>query len=420
MGKNEDAWDVLFEKHNILDSINSSGQFEITSAQINELRESRLMTKFDHRANLPDIFRKNNLAILPVTRGSYVIGTFEAYASQRYNDELKPIELEFPPRIESLSPTHIFSEAAAINCAFISGMMEELLEAEIRPTISGRMSSSKFDFTINSISLGAGFPLSVDNCQCEIDGGFEGDDILAIVEAKNAISEDFIIRQLYYPYRLWSQKIRKRVVPIFLSYSNDIFHFFVYQFSDDGHYNSLNLVHQKNFIFAPERIELEDIHRILEQAIIVREPEEPFPQADNFARVVDLLSLLAGGETEAASITRNYDFDPRQTSYYTSAGKYLGLIAGKSGHYGLSKEGGQIMRLSYKSKYLALAEKILAHEVFNKTARLYLDKAERPSRDEVIEIMKSCRLRKVESDATYRRRAQSVIAWIEWIFGLQA
>ena len=62
--KNDIAWNKLFEKHRILEGISRNGIFEINSSQINELREARLMTKFDYRLQLPKIFAENKLSIL--------------------------------------------------------------------------------------------------------------------------------------------------------------------------------------------------------------------------------------------------------------------------------------------------------------------------------------------------------------------
>ncbi len=45
--KNDIAWEKLFEKYSILECINQKGYFIISSSQINEFRESRLMAKFD-------------------------------------------------------------------------------------------------------------------------------------------------------------------------------------------------------------------------------------------------------------------------------------------------------------------------------------------------------------------------------------
>lgn len=68
--RNDIAWQILFEKYSILENINKNGFFEIDSATINEVRESRLMAKFDHHANLPGLFKNNNLSILPISRKS--------------------------------------------------------------------------------------------------------------------------------------------------------------------------------------------------------------------------------------------------------------------------------------------------------------------------------------------------------------
>lgn len=68
MTKDNTAWLKLFDKYNILQSIDKEGVFEISASQIKEFREPRLMTKFDHRSNLPEIFNQYDLSILPITR----------------------------------------------------------------------------------------------------------------------------------------------------------------------------------------------------------------------------------------------------------------------------------------------------------------------------------------------------------------
>ena len=61
--KNDLAWDKLFDKYDILTEIDRKGYFEISSVQINEFREARLATKFDHKINLPKLFKENYLSI---------------------------------------------------------------------------------------------------------------------------------------------------------------------------------------------------------------------------------------------------------------------------------------------------------------------------------------------------------------------
>src|SRR5690625_6647851 len=75
--KNDMAWKKLFEKYDILKEIEKNNVFHISSSQINEFREARLMTKFDNSDNLPKIFKENSLAILPDSRGTYIIRSEE-------------------------------------------------------------------------------------------------------------------------------------------------------------------------------------------------------------------------------------------------------------------------------------------------------------------------------------------------------
>ena len=99
--KNDATWEKIFDKYKILEMIEDDGIFEITSTQINKFREARLMTKFDHRKNLPQIFKENKLSILPVTRGSYLISQFEAYKDFE-EKETKIVKVPFLNHIESI------------------------------------------------------------------------------------------------------------------------------------------------------------------------------------------------------------------------------------------------------------------------------------------------------------------------------
>lgn len=129
MGLNDTAWENLFAKYNILDEINQNGKFIISARQIKEFREPRLMTKFDHKVNLPVIFSENNLSILPITRGEYIISSFSAYKEfGEPSDEVQRISIS--PHIQSLMPQFVVSEAIALNYASASGILNDFLEDE--------------------------------------------------------------------------------------------------------------------------------------------------------------------------------------------------------------------------------------------------------------------------------------------------
>ena len=412
--KNDKAWTELFDKYKILENVQDKGHFEITATKINEFREARLMTKFDHKSQLPKLFSDNELSILPTSRGGYVIGSFETFCDFAEN-EIPLTRVEFPHTLESLDFKNITSESTAINCAYVSNILADFTEDQnLLPTVSGRMSSSTFNFKINTKK--GNFKINVGNSQVEIDGGYEGDNSLNLLEAKNYISDDFLVRQLFYPFKLWSGKITKNVRPIFLTYTNGIFHLREYSFTDSDHYNSILLLNEKKYTIQEGVINNEIIQQILDSTRIVKEPEIPFPQADSFERVINLCELLSErGYLTKEEITQNYDFNERQTNYYSDAGRYLGLIDKSNGIFTLTKFGEKVFKKPIFERNLEFIRLIISHNPFKKTLKFYYENAEIPSKDEVVEFMKQSKLFNVGTDSTYKRRASTVKSWVNWI-----
>lgn len=417
---NDRAWETLFETHKILEEVARNGCFEIEAAQINKQRESRLMAKFDHSVNLPDIFRENHLSILPISRSKYVIGKFDTHFEVKYDIETEVIPFEFPSGIESIDYTNLYSESSALHCAFNIGIIDDLFGEKTAYTVSGRMSTESFDFNIINSFANKPYSIKVKKSQCEIDAGFESNNYFVLIEAKNYAIDDFLIRQLYYPYRLWSKKVSKKVIPVLMTYSNDIFSFFIYEFSNDEDYNSLKLREQKNYTIAPEEIQRSDVDLVLNNIKLIGEPDVPFPQADKFERVVDLLSLLLERDLTKDDITENYQFDRRQTDYYTNAGLYIGLIENYKDRltqkitFRLTSEGRSILHKRHKLKYLDLINKILERQVFYLVFQLALKLGEIPPEDAICKIISENR-----SDingTTIKRRYFTVQGWISWIW----
>lgn len=425
--KNDRAWESLFASHDILAAVESAGFYRISATTINQEREARLMTKFDQEVNLPQIFKDSQLSILPDSRGSYLIGRFQTYQAIEDDETIEVADMAFPTDIESIDPTNLYSEAAALLCAYNSQIIDDLAGEEVRFTVGGRMSTGRFEYDIKlGGSLNGSQHIVVNNAQAEIDGGFENASNLVLVEAKNYSAPDFLIRQLYYPYRLWRGKTRKQVIPIFMSFSNDVFSFYIYRFADDAVYNSIELVTQKKYRIAPINIQSGDIVALLtevERQPAIPEPTTvPFPQADSFVRVFDLLGLLYANERlSKEQITTNYAFDARQTDYYTNAAIYLGLVQKhrerESGtEYSLTHEGKHIYSMPARARRLALARSILRHRVFARALRLYLAKSARPSVQSIVEIISDERIQ--ITSTTMPRRAQTVLSWIDWILKL--
>src|SRR4028119_2047681 len=218
---NDRAWETLFQTHKILEEVARNGCFEIEAAQINKQRESRLMAKFDHSVNLPDIFRENHLSILPISRSKYVIGKFDTHLKVKYDSEIEIIHFDLPPGIESIDYTNLYSESSALHCAFNIGIIDDLFGEKTAYTVSGRMSTESFDFNIINSLANKAYSIKVKNSQCEIDAGFESENYFVLIESKKYAIYDFLMRQLYYPYRLWSKKItKKEVIPVVMTYSD--------------------------------------------------------------------------------------------------------------------------------------------------------------------------------------------------------
>lgn len=423
MTKNDDKWELIFKDFKIIEILEEQGSFIITSTQINKYREARLMTKFDHQAQRPELFVKNNLSILPISRGSYIIGNFDTF--QDFNDDdIEITKIIFPSSIESINHREITSEATAINCAFVSKILQDFTgENNLQPTVSGRMSSKTFDFTINTNNKL--LKIEVENSQIEIDGGYEGDYSLNLIEAKNYISNDFLIRQLFYPYQLWNNKINKKVRPIFLTYSNGFFDLREFTFDNPKHYNSIRLVNHKKYYLQDSEenklvLNVEFIEVILNSVLIIDDPKLPFPQANSMERIINLCELLNENEfISKENITQNYDFNSRQTDYYLNAGKYLGLICDdkRDNELGgvLTKKAYDIFKLSIKERQVEFIKVILSHKVYNEVLKKYFERGEIPTKNEIVEIMKISSLYNVNSEVTFFRRSSTVLSWINWI-----
>ena len=293
------TWTKLNDKHHILDAIKDKGYFIISAKQIGEFQEARLAVKFDYSDARPELFVKNNLSILPITRGDYYISHINAY----HNFESATSDITYlrpPEHIRSLDVISINSESKALNMAYISGILADFLEDErLLPTVSGRMSSESFVFYANVVSEAVtdedsavtdeDSAVTVENSQIEIDAAYEGVKSLALMEAKRDLTDNFLIRQLYYPFRTWQQKMAEKPVrPVFLIYSNSIFYLYEYRFNDLQHYNSLELVKHKRYCLEDTHISVEDVQKILKKLRFNKEPNIQFPQANSFERVINI------------------------------------------------------------------------------------------------------------------------------------
>ncbi len=414
------VWEALFKQYNILPQIKQHGVYEITSTTINKLHQARLMTKFDCSNDLPEIFKQNDLSIQPTARGNYIIGQFENYFTLPKKIPRTIEKFSLPDFIQTIVPDQITSEAISILCAHNGGLFNKVMGEDSALTIMGRMGTGVFNYQIAQ-KCGAFYPISVQKSQCEVDGGFEGCTTLALVEAKSHDCDDFLIRQLYYPYRLWLEKTKKPITPIFMTHADGVFSFYKFRFTDDLVYNSLVLQDTRHFQFGTIGITMEDILQIHRAITLADESPITFPQANSMARLIDLLWQFdaAGGQLGSNQITQLQDFDKRQTDYYTNAGRYLGLIdKPKLATYQLSEKGRAVLAMTHQNRCLELVRLILCHKVFYDAFGLYLKNGTLPDKNKVAALIQEQDQEGKLKDDTPHRRASTVLSWLGWILEL--
>ena len=426
-----DAWQVLIDKYDISTEISNNGFFKISASQIKEVKEPRLMAKWDSSEQLPNSLKKNKINLLPDSRSSYILSDFLLYQElPKVVEHVKNMAKVELPDLQTINVDNISSEANAINVLQISGILEDFLELDLDDvlyaTFNGRMSSGKFDFKVDTrrqIQL----KVDVDRAQIEIDGGFESDHCVVVLEAKNVLHEDFHIRQLYYPYRLWESKVDKPVRLIFSIYTNKIFRLMEYRFKEKENYSSIELVRTKNYSLEDTSItldEIKDVYDSIKDTEVISdnmnvEDSVPFIQADNFERIVSLLENMYENPMTSEEIIELMKFTIRQKEYYFNAGKYLGLFQrikeDKVTKYGLTNVGVAVYKKSYKERQLELVKLILSHRIFRELFREIIETGMIPDKGRVVELELEYNVCSIDVAS---RRATSVISWLNWIFNL--
>ena len=426
MGIIEEKWEALFEKYRIREEVDAHGCFSITADQIREFKEPRLMTKFDTRESLPKVFGR--LGILPVTRGKYVIGDFRLYEDfPEFSPEsaggIKRADSSLiPDYLETIDIKDVRSEAAAIRLMGFSGILEDFLgEKRMIETVSGRMASGVFSFQGHSEDRKRLSAIEVNNSQVEIDGGFEGRSCFSIIEGKNVVHSNFLVRQLYYPFRLWREKIRKPIRPVFLVYSNNIFRLLEYEFTDWQLYDSPRLIQEKYYSFEDTAIRLEELAEVWRETKVLPEPEGiPFIQADSFDKVISLTEHLNRHPLTSQEIAEVFGFRERQSGYYYNACAYLGLACRKKPagaqkgpvRIGITPAGRRLLSLSYRERQLGYVKRILEHEIFHELFGIFLSTGTIPDKKYIEKRMMSMGLC---TESLAGRRASSVAGWLRWI-----
>lgn len=425
-------WSDVFEAFDLLDKIKRDGFVDISAKQFHELHlQPRLMTKMDHSHQVPKIFTDNGLSLL--TRGfdTWRIGTFEIF--QELPEWTLPsadvTNLTIPSYIQTLDVTNITGEPGVINAAHAAGLLTDFAGEEQTLTVGGRMRTGDFSFAVKDYVHGS-TNISVSKAQIEIDAGFESPSAFTIYEIKNHLSRDFCARQLFYPYRTWLSRLpNKPIRTVFLTLANDVYDVHEFQFADPMNYSSAELIKHKRYTIGITRpTEAEIVTRA--RRVIEAEPKRPttsvpFPQADDFERVMDFVSLLAEEPRTIEELALLHDIHQRQGDYYQNAARYLGLaetVEAEDGREYLQATSlaREILELPYREKNLRYVDLLLNIKPLAETYFEWVKTGTRPSIDWISDVFARSPFAVTHkgeklSESTVRRRAQTIASWAGWL-----
>jgi hypothetical protein len=426
MTKAGEAWGHLFSHYSIAEKVANDGFYDISSAEIKALHfEPRLLTKVDHSHQVPPIMNDHGLSILTLTNSTWRIGPFEVFKSlPKWTTPDETItHKSLPSWLQALTKDGITGEGALVNAADASGILNDFCGEDLVATITGKGRSSTFDFSVDNKISGTTF-IEVKSAQIEIDAGFEGPNALYLFEAKKHLSLDFNVRQLFYPFRTWDGRVAKKVRPIFITLANDVFDLTEFSFPDPSNMSSIELVSSKRYMLSEDLVSEREIVEIARRTISgagrALSRNVPFPQADDFERVIDITEFVSTEPRSLDDISTNYEFHPRQADYYFSAARYLGLgeiIRGSDGinYRQITPLGEEIIRLPYAAKRKAFAKLVLEIDAVRQIYLLKVENGVLADMAEAERIVTEHSANEGISGSTIHRRAQTVLAWVKWL-----
>jgi len=328
---NEKAWFELFEKFKIPQAVKSSGYFDITSEQIKSTkskREPRLMCKMDFKQSVPKPFKDNGLSILAIKNGIYRIAKTTPFFEidlARINS-VKVIDFELPSFIETLHFESITSESQALDAAVASGMLNKLLSEKSFLTVRGRRYSTEMELILPRDGTSEFQTYNIASVQIEVDGGYEGKTKLALIEAKMGTADNMNMRQLLYPHFHFMAQTKKELMTYVMFYeTGSLFTFIPMKIKNNV--PSLDYSETVRYRLL-ETKEAAAPQIIPKDKIVLLSPGHgaPFPQADDFEKVLFGYFKVAENEGTEEEIFSELAIVPRQYNYYFNAMRWLGLV----------------------------------------------------------------------------------------------
>jgi len=407
---NDKAWERYITANHL--SLDGSS-YEIDAARLKEItgREPRLLTKFDDPSQLPRILRDKGYSVIAIANGSYLLfkGSVFASVTSCPTQSAFKTALEFP----LVTVGRGTGESEYLDNAYNTGILSQFAQSgKLYLTIRGRERTRPVSFSINA----SGLSVNVDGVQIEPDAGYEGERDVVLIEAKIGNRAHFNIRQLYYPFRHFSivaprKQIRTLLFEYDLVKATYTFHEFVFPnpFVFDSIQQSRCCVYTLT-LRAPYRIdELMDTR--------FETTSQNVPQADDLNKVLELLTLINGGQNTVSDVADYFVFDARQSRYYGEAAEYLGLITRHRGIFEMTKRGSEFISVPPSEQQTFIARLVMNSWVFREVIKRARRKGYFTITDieEVIATAQTRGKQQRYTSTTIPRRRQTIVSWVTWL-----
>ncbi len=419
MSKNERTWKRLLDDQPIERHIHRNGYYDIHSKQINRLMESRLACKFDFKKQVPKPLSKRNYSVLAINNGVYRIAQTDPFIKllPACTIDTKDPSYSFtlPSHITTLDSNRINSESKALDCALHSGILKQVFGEDVSLVLRGRERAVEFEFSLPSFAEKTEIPYPINGVQMEVDGGFEGENGIYLIEAKiGTIEENISLRQLIYPQLHYSKILNKPVKSFYLCFDqiNLTYHFQYLNFANNGKYKF-----DKSWTFKIEGNSpcIDEQHFSIDLINVNNEltnVEVPFPQADNFKRIIKTFTTLAFDKSEALEKfelfpAADMNLSSRQFDYYANVLLWLRVAKrNKDGTFSLTPLGKNLALLSTPKIVQEFAKIIFSNDFFN---AVWHDPQRKIPATRIIE-----RNNLNPKATTVHRRLQTVKSWIRF------
>lgn len=249
---NSESWRKICADHGILSHDFSKSARIVTAADIKKScqkftqtsqKEVRILCKQDSRKDRPDVFIENDLFLLPVKNGIYVVVKGDGYVDI---PEIQTPPIPHESGISFVPDTSLVgnSEMQHLDLAYATSLVRTFAEDDtLILSVRGRKFTPEFSFVAGEHrSL-----IEVDGVQTEVDAGYEGKNKVVLIEAKNSSTDNVIIRQMYYPYRQWQQHTDKPVHCLFFERCEPDYCFHEFMFDDMNDYNSVRFIRSARY-----------------------------------------------------------------------------------------------------------------------------------------------------------------------------